>query len=141
MKKPLVLLAALCGVLAVGAAGFLFLVRPDGTAKSSDLVGSWYGSRGAELTLHEDGTLTAVNVPTSFSEDDEPIEPFTGKGAWRLEDKPEFGNQEIHLSLGEVFGSKIGVQVEIMGKGAQDGISIPISDDAGTRFTFKRSQR
>ncbi|MEW2579596.1 hypothetical protein [Streptomyces syringium] len=138
MKKAIISLSILCGVLVVGV--FLYLLPPDGSAKPSELVGYWRGSQGAELTLREDGSLTAVEVPTGFSDDDKPDERFTGKGTWTLEPKPEVGDQEIHLSLGEVFGSKIGIELEIQGKGAKDGLAIPISIDSGTKFTFKRSR-
>ncbi|MFD7237052.1 hypothetical protein ACFWAT_17325 [Streptomyces syringium] len=136
MKKAYISLSIICGVLAVGAS--LYLLPPDGSAEPSELVGSWRGSQGAELTLREDGSLTAVVVPTRFSDDDKPANLFTGKGTWTLEPKPEAGDQQIHLSLGEVFGSKKGVQLEIQGKGARDGLAIPISIDTGAKFTFKR---
>ncbi|MEU1310870.1 hypothetical protein ABZ419_18540 [Streptomyces cinnamoneus] len=139
MKKALVPLSILCGALAVGAAAFLFLLPPDGSAKPGDLVGSWRSSQGAELILRDDGSLTAVGVPTEFSDDDEPVEPFTGKGTWSLDPKRGFGDQEVHLSLGEVFGSKSGVQLQIQGKGAKDGLAIPLSMDTGKKFIFKRS--
>lgn len=138
LKKALISLSILCGVLVVGA--FLYLLPPDGSAKPSELVGSWRGSQGAELTLREDGSLTAVEVPTRFSDDDKPAKLFTGKGTWTLEPKPEVGDQEIHLLLGEVFGSKIGIELEIQGKGARDGLAHVISIDTGKKFTFKRSR-
>ncbi|MGA5131377.1 hypothetical protein ACPCTO_16350 [Streptomyces olivoreticuli] len=139
MKKIVARLSMLCVVLAAGAAAFfLFFGSDGGSAEPSELVGSWHGSRGAELILHEDGSLTAVNVPTDFSEHDEPIKPFTGKGTWNLDKKPKLGDQEISLSLGEVFGSKIGIQVTIMGKGARGGLSFRVSVDSSRGFTFGR---
>ncbi|MEU5426422.1 hypothetical protein AB0H73_12550 [Streptomyces olivoreticuli] len=140
MKKIIVPLSIICAVLAAGAAAFFFLFGSEGgSAKPSELVGSWHGSQSAELTLRKDGSLTAVNVPTDFSEADEPIKPFTGKGTWKVGERPKLGDQEIHLSLGEVFGSRTGVQVTIMGEGAQDGLSIRVSADSSRGFTFKRS--
>ncbi|MFD7237051.1 hypothetical protein ACFWAT_17320 [Streptomyces syringium] len=118
----------------------LFLPQGDnGSAKPSELVGTWRGSQGASLTLREDGSLVAVNVPTDFPVDNEPLKPFTGMGSWDLEEKSELYNQEIDVSLGEVFGSKIGIRLEILGKAARDGLAIPISPDTGKKFTFKRS--
>ncbi|WP_370419180.1 hypothetical protein AB8O64_12155 [Streptomyces sp. QH1-20] len=141
MKRVGIPLAVICFVLAVGAVALLLLTQGDnGSAKPSELVGSWRGSQGAELTLREDGSLTAVNVPTHFSVDNEPLKPFTGKGSWDLEEKPELDNQEIDVTLGEVFGSKIGIRLEILGKAARDGLAIPISEDTGKKFTFKRSR-
>ncbi|MFF7684755.1 hypothetical protein ACFZB6_01210 [Streptomyces syringium] len=141
MKRVGIPLAVICFVLAVGAVALLLLPQGDnGSAKPSELVGSWRGSQGAELTLRKDGSLTAVNVPTHFSVDNEPLKPFTGTGSWELEEKPELDNQEIDVTLGEVFGSKIGIRLEILGKAARDGLAIPISEDTGKKFTFKRSR-
>ncbi|MEU7164573.1 hypothetical protein AB0A70_07985 [Streptomyces morookaense] len=143
MKKIVVPLSVLGFVMVVAIGSFLFSAGSDnGSANASDLVGSWSGSQGAELTLHKDGSLTAVKVPTTFSaEDDTPIKPFTGKGSWKLMEKPRYDDQEIEVSLGDVFGSKIGTQLKVNGKGARDGIYIPISEDSGAKFLFKRPRQ
>ncbi|WP_116214538.1 hypothetical protein [Streptomyces olivoreticuli] len=139
MKKIVIPIAVLCGAaLAVGAAVFLSTAEPYGSAEPSELVGSWHGSQGAELTLRKDGSLSAVKVPTDFSDSGDPIKPFTGKGTWELKAKSDFDDQEIDVSLGEVFGSKIGIYLQVKGKGARDGLAIPVSVDTAQRFAFKR---
>ncbi len=139
MKGIVVPLSMLCAVLAVGAAAFFFLFGSEGgSAKPSELVGFWHGSQGAELTLRKDGSLSAVKVPTDFSDDGDPIKPFTGKGMWELKAKSDFDDQEIDVSLGEVFGSKVGIYLKVKGKGARDGLAIPVSVDSAQRFAFKR---
>ncbi|MEV6675193.1 hypothetical protein [Streptomyces sp. NPDC051162] len=140
MKKIIVPLSMLCAVLAVGAAAFFFLFGAEsGSAKPSELVGSWRGSEGAELDLHEDGSLTAAKVPTDFSVDGKPMRPFTGKGTWELGKKSKFEDQQIDVTLGEVFGSLTGLHMYIKGKGAQGGIAIRISEDTLQEFPFKRA--
>ncbi|MFF4740672.1 hypothetical protein ACFY2W_33000 [Streptomyces sp. NPDC001262] len=141
MRKIVIPLSVLGFVMVVGIGAFLFSGGPDdGSASPSDLVGSWSGGQGAELTLREDGSLTAVKVPTSFSvEDDTPIKPFTGKGSWKLKEKPRSGDQEIDVALGDVSGPRTGIQLVIAGKGAHDGLYIPVSEDSWKKFTFKKS--
>ncbi|MBB5119135.1 hypothetical protein AF335_15500 [Streptomyces eurocidicus] len=139
MKKIVILLAAFGALLMAGVAAFLYLYEPDGSAERSEIVGSWYGSRGARLTFREDGTLTAVGVPAGFSDDHEPVNPFTGEGTWTLEKKPKLGDQEIHLFLGDAAHSTVGTWMEIRGKGARDGLCMPFNADTVKGFTFKRS--
>ncbi|MFF4529686.1 hypothetical protein ACFY1P_10480 [Streptomyces sp. NPDC001407] len=140
VKRIVVRLSMLGAVLVAGAAVMFFLFGSEGgSAKPSELVGTWHGSQGAELTLREDGSLGAVKVPTDFSDEGQPIKPFTGKGTWELKAKSDFDDQEIDLTFGEVFGSKIGIYLKVRGKGARDGLAIPVSVDTAQRFTFKKT--
>ncbi|GHF46011.1 hypothetical protein [Streptomyces morookaense] len=130
----------LCATLALTATGCDSL--EGGRATPAELAGSWTGPGAAQLTLREDGSLSAVNFPTDFSvTDDRPLEPrFTGNGQWSLEKKPVSGfDQQIDITLGEVFGSKQGTYMRIDGKGGRDGIYLPISEDSAAKFRFKRS--
>ncbi|GGY08404.1 hypothetical protein [Streptomyces hiroshimensis] len=123
------------GAVAALAALVLLLTPPAGSAEPGELVGSWRAYQGARLTLREDGTLTAVGVPTAFSEDDDerPVKRFTGTGTWHLKRKPRLGHQRIRLTLGETF------EVSIAGQGARDGLFIRPSRDTTTQFRFKRT--
>ncbi|MEV5241153.1 hypothetical protein AB0K89_18905 [Streptomyces cinnamoneus] len=137
MKKSVVIssLVAMAGVI------LFFVWEPNGSAKPSELVGSWRGPQGSQLTLREDGSVTAENVPTSFSDEGKPIDRFTGKGEWSLGAEPKFpkvGDQRIDVTLGETFGSKSGIWLDVKGKGASGGLSIPISYDTGKEFVFKK---
>ncbi|MCD9140584.1 hypothetical protein [Streptomyces albireticuli] len=112
----------------------------DGSAQPSDLVGSWSGEQGARVTLREDGSVAAVKVPTAFSlESEKPTKWFTGSGTWELEKKPKLGDQQIGLTLGEVFGSKKWVRLRVAGKAAQGGLYVVISEDAAKTFPLKKS--
>ncbi|MEV4742521.1 hypothetical protein [Streptomyces sp. NPDC049555] len=140
--KKIVPISILCAAaLALAATSCESL--EGGRATAAELAGSWSGPGGAELTLREDGSLTAVNFPTRFSPESppRPLEPrFTGKGEWTLEKKPKSGfDQEIELTLGEVFGSKKGARLRVDGKAGRGGIYEPLSEDTGDRFPFKRS--
>ncbi|UQI45898.1 hypothetical protein M1P56_16795 [Streptomyces sp. HU2014] len=139
--KKIVPVSLLCAALALGAVG---CDLSDGYAEPKELLGSWRGGQGAELTFREDGSLTAVKVPTSFADSPsndnvKPLTWFTGKGTWRLEKKTELGNQRIDVILGEVFGSKESIALKIDGKGAKKGIFIRPSEDGSYTFAFKRS--
>ncbi|MGK5728377.1 hypothetical protein [Streptomyces sp. URMC 124] len=123
------------GAVAALAALIVLLTPPAGSAERGDLVGAWRAQQGARLILREDGTLTAVSVPTAFSEDDDerPTRRFTGNGTWQLEKKPKLGHQRIRLTLGETY------ELSIAGEGARDGLFIRPSRDATTQFRFKRT--
>lgn len=123
------------GTVAALAALVVLLSPPAGSAEPGELVGSWRARQGARLTLREDGTLTAVGVPTAFSEDDDeqPTRRYTGDGTWHLEKKPKLGHQRIRLTLGETF------ELSIAGEGARDGLFIRPSRDTTTQFRFKRT--
>ncbi|MFI9311095.1 hypothetical protein [Streptomyces triculaminicus] len=139
--KKIIPISILCAALALAATGCESL--EGGRATPAKLAGSWSGPGGAELTLREDGSLTAVNFPTEFSNDNppRPLEPrFTGNGQWKLEKKPSFGDdQQIDVALGDMFGSKIGTYLRIDGKGGRRGIYHPLSADTADKFRFKRS--
>ncbi|GAA0374137.1 hypothetical protein [Streptomyces blastmyceticus] len=138
--KKIVTISILGTVLILGAAAFLFLSPFGGSAKPGELVGSWSGGQGAQLILREDGSLTAVKVPTHFSVVDEsPLDPFTGQGTWRLEKKLALDDQQIDVTLDEGDGFTAGIRLKVMGKGDRDGIYIPISEDSPKKFVFKKS--
>ncbi|UQI47277.1 hypothetical protein M1P56_24480 [Streptomyces sp. HU2014] len=112
----------------------------DGSAQPSDLVGSWSGGQGTKVTLREDGSAAVVEVPTAFSpESEKPTKWFTGNGTWELEKKPKLGDQQIDLTLGEASGSKKWVRLRVMGKAAQGGLYVVISEDAAKTFPLKKS--
>lgn len=141
--KRIVPVSLLCAALALGTTA---CDLSEGSAELEELVGSWRGSQGSELALREDGSLTAVKVPTSFSDPFsdvrkkvQPLTWFTGKGTWKLKKKPQLENQEIDVVLGEEFGSKESFQLNIDGKGAKGGLFIRPSEDGAYRYPFKRS--
>ncbi|MFI6689804.1 hypothetical protein [Streptomyces sp. NPDC050485] len=141
MKLKLIVPLVVVGVVGLIVAAFCLLNPFGGSAKCDDLVGSWSGNRGAELTFHKDGTLIAVNVPLRFSfPDDSPTEPFTGKGTWTLAEKPALDDQQIDLALGQDDGATRGLHLRVMGDEGRDGIYIPVSEDSAKKFTFKKTR-
>ncbi|GAA0474808.1 hypothetical protein ABZ951_19035 [Streptomyces sp. NPDC046215] len=141
MRKLAIPLSILGLIVAMGTGACSFSApAEDGSAQPSDFAGSWSGRQGAKVTLGEDGSVVAVELPTAFSvESKKPVKWFTGKGTWELQKKPKLGDQQIDLTLGEVFGSKKWVRLRIKGKGAREGLYIPISEDSAEAFPLKRA--
>ncbi|MET9415216.1 hypothetical protein ABZY03_13745 [Streptomyces klenkii] len=123
------------GAVAALAALVVLLSPPAGSAERADVIGSWRSREGAELTLREDGTLTAARLPTSFAEDDDERATawFTGSGTWSLKKKPKLGHQRIRIELGETY------ELSIAGERARDGLFIRPSRDTATQFRFKKT--
>ncbi|MEU5189458.1 hypothetical protein AB0G83_20240 [Streptomyces klenkii] len=125
------------GAVAALAALVVLLSPPAGSAERADVIGSWRSREGAELTLREDGTLTAARLPTSFAEDDDERATawFTGSGTWSLKSKPKLGHQRIRIEneAGETY------EVSIAGERARDGLFIKPSGDTATQFRFKKT--
>ncbi|WP_157851650.1 hypothetical protein [Streptomyces monomycini] len=142
MKRivPLTIAASLL-VLAVG--GFLLFTAIDamrpGTAERSDVIGSWTGSRGAGLTLREDGTATGVKVPVGFRPDGTPITTAGGSGTWSMEKrKSSAADQEIKVVLDTGPDIRTGFDFSVNGQGAEDGLYLPVSAETAQQFRFKR---
>ncbi|MFJ9448047.1 hypothetical protein ACIRRH_40410 [Kitasatospora sp. NPDC101235] len=139
MKKTVLAVAAGC-VLALAILAFVFLNPLGGSIKTEELLGSWSGSQGAQLTLHEDGTLSAVNVPTEFADADATaVRQFSGQGSWSLEEKSALADQEIGVTLDGPDGTRTSVRLRVRGDGARDGIYIPVSEDSPKKFVFRKS--
>lgn len=144
--KKVILLSVLCVVLALAGGGFLLYrviesgAFTGGSAKRSELLGTWSGPRGARVTLNEDGTAKAVNIPGGLI-DETPVGSITGDGTWTLKERPNvFVDQEITLDL--KTGPKTRAIVDdlyVMDKGAQGGIYIQTSEDSSYKFVFTRS--
>lgn len=112
-----------------------------GSASSSDLVGAWSGPREARLTFNDDGSATAVKVPSHFSLDNgAPLDPVTGSGTWALEKKANsLVDQEVTLTIELGSDSSTRIRILIMDKGARGGIYLPVSMDSPKRFVFKKT--
>lgn len=138
-RKSIALISVPCAIVALVVWILTTAAPSGGSAKESDLVGTWHGRQGAELTLRADGTLATANFPTSFASDDEtPVEFFTGNGTWTLEKKDGGEDQDIKLSLGETAGSKQGAWLRVAGKDAGGGMYVPISVDRPKKFVFSK---
>ncbi|MFD4130541.1 hypothetical protein ACFXKK_34615 [Streptomyces globisporus] len=137
MRKG-VRLFALLAALTLGAVG---CSPTGGSAKSSDLIGSWSGPRDARVTFDEDGSATAEKVPSHFSfENGAPLDPVTGSGTWALEKKANSAvDQEIRLTIELGPDSSTVMQLLIVDKGAEGGIYLPVSMDSPKKFVFKKA--
>ncbi|MEU7597677.1 hypothetical protein AB0B79_32285 [Streptomyces sp. NPDC039022] len=138
---PLVIATSVL-VLAVG--GFLVFAAIDamkpGTAERSDVIGSWTGSRGARLTLREDGTATGVKVPVGFRPDGTPITTAGGSGTWSMKKRMvSTADQEIRVVL-NTGGPDIRTvfYFSVNGQGAEDGLYLPVSAETAQQFRFNR---
>ncbi|MFD7662110.1 hypothetical protein [Streptomyces sp. NPDC059788] len=142
--KKIVPLAIAASVLALVAGGFLLFAviegMKSGTAKRSDVVGSWTGSQGAQLTLREDGTATGVKVPARFAPDGTPTDTLGGSGTWSMPKKESSAaDQEIKVILNTGPGIRAGVEFRANGEGAADGIYLPVSAETAQKFLFKKT--
>lgn len=137
MRKTVLAVAAGC-VLALTIAAFVVGSPFGGSIRAGDLAGSWNGPHGAQLTFREDGTLTAVDVPTDFSDGDgTPIRHFSGSGSWNLAKKAFLVDQQLDVTLDQADGAKTGVRLRALGDG--EGVYIPLSEDSPKKFTFRKS--
>ncbi|MEV7189954.1 hypothetical protein [Kitasatospora sp. NPDC093102] len=138
MKKTVLAVAAGC-VLTLAILAFVFLNPFGGSIKTEELLGSWTGSQGAQLTLHEDGTLSAVNIPTEFADADATVvRQFSGQGSWSLEGKSALADQQIDVTLDASDGTRTSVRLRVRGDGVRDGIYIPVSEDSPKKFVFRK---
>ncbi|MFE7530800.1 hypothetical protein ACFU7Y_34570 [Kitasatospora sp. NPDC057542] len=139
MKKTVLAVAVGC-VLTLTILAFVFLNPFGGSIKTEELLGSWTGSQGAQLTLHEDGTLSAVNIPTEFADVDAiAVRQFSGQGSWSLEEKSTLADQQIDVTLDASDGTRTSVRLRVRGDGVRDGIYIPVSEDSPKKFVFRKS--
>ncbi len=143
--KKVILLSVLCVVLALTGGGLaLYQVIESGaltggSAQRSQLIGTWNGPRGARLTLNEDGTAKAVNIPSGVI-DETPVGSITGDGTWSLEKRSSvFVDQGIILDLKTGKTRAFINDLYVMDKGAQGGIYIQTTEDSSYKFVFKRS--
>ncbi|MEF3111927.1 hypothetical protein [Streptomyces chrestomyceticus] len=142
MKKVMPLAIA-ASVLVLAAGGFVLFAAIDamkpGSAERSDVIGSWTGSRGARLTLREDGTATGVKVPVGFKPDGTPIHTAGGSGTWSMKKKrASTADQEIEVVLNTGPDIRTGFDFLVNGQGAEDGLYLPVSAETAQQFRFER---
>ena len=79
---------------------FASCTTPSPTNK--DVIGTWKGENGAEISFKEDGTFTGKSIPAEYillpPEDYKNIQ-FSGRGDWELRSGPS--NWEVYIEFRE----------------------------------------
>ncbi|MEU7162447.1 hypothetical protein AB0A98_39435 [Streptomyces chrestomyceticus] len=125
----------LAGVVYVSA----FVGWGPGRAEPGDVVGTWTGPRGAQVTLREDGSAAATKVPGGYS-GYHPAHAFSGEGTWTLR-KPtnSLAEQEIQVEVGTGAGQRATIELVVDGRGARNGIHVPVSAESALGIDFRKA--
>ncbi|GCD46967.1 hypothetical protein [Streptomyces paromomycinus] len=118
---------------------YLYIGWGPGRAEPGDLVGTWSGPRGAQVTLREDGSATATEVPGGYS-GYHPVHTFSGTGTWTLPKAPNSAaEQVIRVEVVTGPGESATVELLIDGDGARDGIHVPVSAESALGIDFRKT--
>ncbi|MEU2789702.1 hypothetical protein [Streptomyces sp. NPDC007100] len=129
-----ILVLVLAGVVYIS----LFVGWGPGRAEPGDVVGTWNGPRGAQVTLREDGSATATKVPGDYSGYN-PVHAFSGKGTWTLrKPKHSLAEQAIELEIGTGTERRATIELVVDGRGARDGIHVPVDADSALGIDFHK---
>ncbi|MEU7203767.1 hypothetical protein [Streptomyces sp. NPDC045470] len=125
-------------LLPLGAFG-LWVGWEPGRAEPDDVVGTWSGPRGAQVTLGEDGSATATKVPDDYS-GYHPSHTFSGTGTWTLQ-RPanSAASQEILVTVATGPGIRATIELVVDGDGARDGIHVPVSAESALGIDFRKT--
>ncbi|GCD38835.1 hypothetical protein OEIGOIKO_06654 [Streptomyces chrestomyceticus JCM 4735] len=127
------------GVLVTLGVIYLWIAWGPGRAEPGDVVGTWSGPRGAQVTLRADGSATATKLPGGYS-GYHPAHTFSGTGTWTLPKAPNSAaEQTIRVEVVTGPGESATVELVIDGDGARDGIHVPVSADSALGIDFGRT--
>ncbi|KOT60729.1 MULTISPECIES: hypothetical protein [Streptomyces] len=130
-----VIVLMLAGVVYIS----LFVGWTPGRAEPGDVVGTWTGPHGAQVTLRKDGSATASKVPSDPG-DHTPDDTFGGEGTWKLgRATNSLAEQDIQVEVGTGPGKIMTFELVVDGDGARDGLHIPVSADSALGIDFRRT--
>ncbi|MFH9422281.1 hypothetical protein [Streptomyces sp. NPDC017529] len=138
VARVAIVVSLVVGLLNVFGLIYLFVEWGPGSAEPRDIVGTWTGPRGAQVTLREDGTAIATNMPTAYSGYDY-RSTISGTGTWSLPRRPDiFVDQAVKITIPAGRGERE-TELEVDGPGARHGMHVPVDVESALGIDFHKA--